>query len=252
MSTAAANQGGFVVITEISPKTNQGDHSQTGQPAIPTSTKRLEKFYKGEPMVLGVSQILNGIIQIVFGIVCDFGTGGYRYSYFPLFVTGVPYWSGLLFIVSGSLSVATANNPKISLLRGSLVMNIISSVASGIATIIYIVYICAWDSGSYRYSSCSFYQEQERSEELETCKMRAQNHAVFWAMLFILLIMSVLELCVSISVSAFGCKTICRTAYSEVSVVIYQTTAPNPGHQPHPDVSAALTSQPHISEILPP
>lgn len=252
MSTAAANPGGFVVITEISPKTNQGDPSQTGQPAIPTNNKRLQKFYKGEPKVLGVSQILNGIIQIGFGIVSDFGTGGFRYSVIPLFVTGVPYWSGLLFIVSGSLSVATANNPRISLLRGSLVMNIISSVASGIAAILYIVYICAWDNGSYRYNSCNYYIQHESAAELEICKMQAQNQMVFWAMLFLLLIMSVLELCVSISVAAFGCKTVCRTAYSEVSVVIYQTTAPNPGHQPHPDVSAALTCQPHISEILPP
>ncbi|XP_069100374.1 membrane-spanning 4-domains subfamily A member 4D-like [Pleurodeles waltl] len=253
MSTSAADPGGFVVITEISPKTNQGDPSQTGQAAKTASNKHLQKFFKGEPLVLGVVQILNGIFQIGFGIVGDSSSGAFRSWTLPLFITGVPYWSGILYIISGSLSVAAANNPKISLVRGCLIMNILSAVASGIAVIVYIIYIAVWDHrGGYGYTMCNYYYREQTPEEMEQCMKLHQVHLIFWASLILLLIITILELCVSISVAAFGCKTVCRMSYSEVTVVIYQNTAPSPAHQPNPDVSASLTSQPALSEILSP
>ncbi|XP_078508753.1 membrane-spanning 4-domains subfamily A member 4D-like isoform X3 [Lissotriton helveticus] len=168
MSTTE-KEDGCVVITGVDP---QGEPSKMGAGAIRSPMKPLQSFYKGEPVALGVTLIICGIIQIFLGIVHDVGDT-LRH---PLFFTGAPEWSGILCIISGSLSVAAAKKPRIGLL-----------VSSGI--------------------------------------------------MFILLAFSVLQFCVSVSVSAFGCKTLCRTAYSEVNVVIYQTAPPNSAD---PGVSTVL------------
>ncbi|XP_053866472.1 membrane-spanning 4-domains subfamily A member 15-like isoform X6 [Malaclemys terrapin pileata] len=104
--------------------------------AIPAKLQPLEKFHKGEPLALGITQILVGAMQFAVGMVMAMVN-----SYFWILALSVhvPIWSGLLYIISGALSVAAAKNPKIQLVKGSLGMNIISSVLAGCAMILYLV-----------------------------------------------------------------------------------------------------------------
>ncbi|XP_066495013.1 membrane-spanning 4-domains subfamily A member 15-like [Tiliqua scincoides] len=100
---------------------------------LPQSVK---KFYKGEPLALGVTQILLGVLTIMFGVVLNVG---YYYGYhFPYVILMTPHWTGALYIISGSLSVAAARNPKPPLVKGMLGMNVVSTVAAGYHT---------WDYG---------------------------------------------------------------------------------------------------------
>ncbi|XP_078506728.1 membrane-spanning 4-domains subfamily A member 4A-like [Lissotriton helveticus] len=224
MSTAE-KEDGCVVITGVDP---QGEPSKIGAGAIRSPMKPLQSFYKGEPVALGVTLIVCGIIQIFFGITHDVGD---IFNH-PLIFTGAPEWSGVLCIISGSLSVAAAKKPRIGLVRGSLATTIISAVTSMAAVLIYIGYILTRQFFYFGWRSCK-YDHNER----ETCEKVLQSQMVSSGIMFILLTFSILQFCVSISVSAFGCKTLCRTAYSEVSVVIYQTAPPNSAD---PGVSTVL------------
>ncbi|XP_048684458.1 membrane-spanning 4-domains subfamily A member 15 isoform X3 [Caretta caretta] len=156
--------------------------------AISAKPQPLEKFYKGEPLALGVvshwpkdargwnsrrrlppalrinwiTQILVGAVQVAVGMVMAMVNS---YLWILALTVHVPLWSGLLYIISGSISVAAAKNPKIPL-------------------------------------------------------------KVTMACIMVLFLFTFLEFCVSISTAAFGCKTVCRDSYSQVSVVIYQNMVP--------------------------
>ncbi|XP_078508751.1 membrane-spanning 4-domains subfamily A member 4A-like isoform X2 [Lissotriton helveticus] len=223
MSTTE-KEDGCVVITGVDP---QGEPSKMGAGAIRSPMKPLQSFYKGEPVALGVTLIICGIIQIFLGIVHDVGDT-LRH---PLFFTGAPEWSGILCIISGSLSVAAAKKPRIGLVRGSLATTIISAVTSMASMLIYIGYILTRQFFYFWRRSCEYHDERE------ICEKVMQTRLVSSGIMFILLAFSVLQFCVSVSVSAFGCKTLCRTAYSEVNVVIYQTAPPNSAD---PGVSTVL------------
>ncbi|XP_058052439.1 B-lymphocyte antigen CD20-like isoform X2 [Ahaetulla prasina] len=85
-----------------------GSPSSTTQADLPVP---LKKFFQGKPLALGITQIFIGIIGIIFGIILDVADV-YLMEYF---IIKMPYWSGILYIISGSLAVAAARNPKIPL-----------------------------------------------------------------------------------------------------------------------------------------
>ncbi|XP_053254327.1 membrane-spanning 4-domains subfamily A member 4A-like isoform X2 [Podarcis raffonei] len=90
--------------------------------------KSVKKFYRGEPLALGITQILLGITHIAFGAVFNL-MDDHRGSYIAI---EQPLWAGILYIISGSLSVAAARNPKVPMVKGMLGMNVVSSVAASV------------------------------------------------------------------------------------------------------------------------
>lgn len=189
-------------------------------PLTSSLPRPLQKFYKGEPNALGVTQIMTGVIHILLGIILTASIS----SYYPpsIVITGYPFWSGILYIISGSLSVATSCNPNLRLVRGSLGMNIVSSVAAGIGIII----LSLIKTIDYR---SSYYCDHEEDEDNSACRnLFYFQETMYSGIIIVLLVFTILEFCISISTSIFACKAICRTAYSEVNVVIYQNTSPCP------------------------
>ncbi|CAM5124537.1 unnamed protein product [Natator depressus] len=179
----------------------------TASAAISAKPQPREKFYKGEPLALGITQILVGAMQVAVGMVMAMVNS---YLWILALTVHVPLWSGLLYIISGSVSVAAAKNPKIPLVKGSLGINIISSVLAGCAMILYLISLM-----ESRYQSrCDWYPEN------------CFPYKVTMACIMVLFLFTFLEFCVSISTAAFGCKTVCRDSYSQVSVVIYQNMVP--------------------------
>uniref|UniRef100_F7G7A6 Membrane spanning 4-domains A15 n=1 Tax=Monodelphis domestica TaxID=13616 RepID=F7G7A6_MONDO len=127
MTSAPATNGVFVVIPPNnasgirpgpamlprtlcqSPGTLQFEETPLGaQPSGSVPHQRLppaETFLNGEPKALGTVQILIGLIYISFGSVLLMFRRGYIGM---LFIDGgIPFWGGVCFIISGSLSVAT-------------------------------------------------------------------------------------------------------------------------------------------------
>ncbi|XP_066494832.1 membrane-spanning 4-domains subfamily A member 4D-like isoform X2 [Tiliqua scincoides] len=181
--------------------------------------EQLKKFYKGEPLALGITQILVGIITIVSGVVLNVADD-FNFVYVAILT---PYWTGVLFIISGSLSVAAARNPKPSLVKGMLGMNTVSAVAAGVAIVCLSISI---ESSVWRIEyECS----SSNSSSFSTDLLCYETHIIPYIMtgvMCILLLFTFLELCISISNAAFGCKTVCRDTYTETVVVVYQNAPP--------------------------
>ncbi|XP_042532310.1 membrane-spanning 4-domains subfamily A member 4A-like isoform X2 [Dipodomys spectabilis] len=117
------------------------------------------------------------------------------------FLEGEPKVLG--FMISGSLSLSAGIKTTNCLIQSSLVMNIISSVlaAGGIFINFFSLFI----------QSASYHQRHPQNKSL--------TRFIFMSMDGILLLFSLLEFCISVSNSAFGCKVSCCSS-SEVVLVM--------------------------------
>ncbi|XP_065275984.1 membrane-spanning 4-domains subfamily A member 4A-like [Emys orbicularis] len=208
-----AGPSGVVLLTQIIPQPHSSDSSAPPRP--------LRKFYQGEPLALGITQILMGIVQVAFGIILILANG---YQIMAIHV-GTPFWTGILYILSGFICVAAAKNPKISLVKAMLAMNTLSAVVAGAGIIFYSL------SLTFRFPQQTCYWIEESKSCAPTSRVPADT---MFGVTMILLVFTILEFCVSISSAAFGCKTLCRDSYSDTSMVIYQNMGP----------PAALTNDP--------
>ncbi|XP_063292967.1 membrane-spanning 4-domains subfamily A member 4A-like isoform X2 [Pelobates fuscus] len=122
------------------------------------------------------------------------------------------------YIISGSLSISAAVKATLGKVRSSLVLNIISSIIAGIAIILLsLAVVSQW----YRLHifTCFYYKSSVH------CEGNFDLKIVVEGMLALLFIMTVTQLCITISTSVFGCKTVCRTSYNETTVIIYQASS---------------------------
>ncbi|XP_078509122.1 membrane-spanning 4-domains subfamily A member 4A-like [Lissotriton helveticus] len=217
MNQAMAGANGVLVITQVIPPTQQ-QQIQVGtsvfQNVLCQFPVPLQRFIKGEPKALGVAQILIGLMQIILGIILAISM---RAIFTISVIVGIPFWAGIFFIISGSLSTAAERNRNICLVKGSLGMNIISSIAAFLGFIFYAI-----DLGI-----CSIYgwfSEGEHGGMYEDHSRRiAQSFvAVVKGIEALLLLLVLVEFCISISTSVFGCKAVCRDSTSDMPVIIMQ------------------------------
>uniref|UniRef100_F7BEL7 Membrane spanning 4-domains A15 n=1 Tax=Ornithorhynchus anatinus TaxID=9258 RepID=F7BEL7_ORNAN len=120
---------------------------QPPRPPRSASLRPLETFLNGEPKALGTVQILIGLIYISFGSVLLMFRRGHMGMFF--IDGGIPFWGGLCFIISGSLSVAAEKNHTNCLVKSSLGMNLVSTIASfaGTAILLMDFGVTNWDVG---------------------------------------------------------------------------------------------------------
>ncbi|XP_036115839.1 membrane-spanning 4-domains subfamily A member 8-like [Molossus molossus] len=93
-----------------------------------------------EGKVFGAIQILIGLIHISLGSIL--GTLIMDYAAVS-FIGGYPFWGGIMFIITGSLTVTSESLPNSScLLNGSLGLNIVSAIFSVIGIALLITDMC--------------------------------------------------------------------------------------------------------------
>ncbi|XP_026548065.1 membrane-spanning 4-domains subfamily A member 8-like isoform X2 [Notechis scutatus] len=154
----------------------------------------LERFLKAEPKVLGAIQIMIGMIHIGFGAVslCLF-----PFYYLTLSgIGGYPFWGGIFFISSGSVCIAAANRPKHALVKSSVGLNITSAVMALTGIILYLCELI-FSSGFRRYQYESSLDAAGRLQ------------SVGYGLSSVLLLFSLLEFCVAVSLAHFGCQATC-------------------------------------------
>ncbi|XP_057635618.1 membrane-spanning 4-domains subfamily A member 4D-like isoform X1 [Chionomys nivalis] len=161
-----------------------------------------EKFLKGEPKVLGVVQVLIALINLILGIIImteiiDVTSAFSVYVYAPV-------WGSIVFIISGSLSIAAGMRTTEVLVTTSLSFNTISSVVAAATSII----------GFFSVLMSLHFTSLRIAVGID----------------FLMFILNILEFCIAVSTSAFGCKAACCNT-SEVVVIL----------PPNPAVSAAAT-----------
>uniref|UniRef100_A0A8C5PKH9 Membrane-spanning 4-domains subfamily A member 4A-like n=1 Tax=Leptobrachium leishanense TaxID=445787 RepID=A0A8C5PKH9_9ANUR len=178
---------------------------------------------KGQPKALGATQLVLAFLQISLGTVLFFTTPDYYYYYLSITTySGINFWGSVFYIISGSLSVAAENKPSRSMVRGFLAMNIISSLVSITAIIIFITDASIY---YYDYYYCGQYNN---------CSEYYILHSNKTTVLIYLIISSLLHFCVCVSLSAFGCKYLSRHSNPPTQVFVIQNDYQQPGSNVSP------------------
>uniref|UniRef100_G1QCF9 Membrane spanning 4-domains A8 n=1 Tax=Myotis lucifugus TaxID=59463 RepID=G1QCF9_MYOLU len=186
------------------------------QPGLepPVSMQPAQRSLK-EGKVLGAIQILIGLIHIGLGSVI----GMVLWYYTAVsFYGGYPFWGGILFIISGSLSVASEQLPRSScLLKGSMGL----SIASAICSLVGIMLLITDMAINNLHSSFSSYP----------CSGIFQVSGVTTSA--VLFIFSLLEFCIACTSAHFGCKLFCYS-HNNGTVVFHTIYVTNPVANPEP------------------
>ncbi|XP_025051631.1 membrane-spanning 4-domains subfamily A member 4A-like isoform X2 [Alligator sinensis] len=170
---------GTILLTQISPPS--------------TRPKPLEKFQRGEPLAVGVTQVLTGIQQVAFGTVLIL-TFDFHY---PALHLGAVVCTGLL-------------------MKMELALNSVSTVVAGVS----IVMLCLSVMFTHNAHSCYWHQGKRTCDYPPT-----EVQDILLALSLVLMALTLLQLCLALTRAAFGCKAICRDSYLDLAVVIYQDTA---------------------------
>ncbi|KAI4890045.1 hypothetical protein NFI96_027993 [Prochilodus magdalenae] len=196
-------RNGFTIVTQVVPA--GGEQYGIGTGGGGSTQGPLKKFLKGQPKALGTVQIMIGIMTFLFGIV--------KTVYLPFLgvISGVTYWGSFFvgspfYITSGSLSVAAAKRANRCVVTSSLIMNVISAVAAGIALVLLSIDM-AFLLSHLNYRGCPYGEYPYRSS------YQCDNYTSPWGQSAgisgVLVVFALLEFIISICTSAFACRAAC-------------------------------------------
>ncbi|XP_036916326.1 membrane-spanning 4-domains subfamily A member 14 [Sturnira hondurensis] len=154
-------------------------------------------FLKGEPRVLGAVQILLALIIVSIGTIFAFNYFSYSQRFPLVFFTGYPFWGALIFIITGY--VTGFNRKEKCLGHDVMAMNVVSSLAAVAGIALTII------SFQHQHQYCN-------SPSIEgICVI---GRILFTGILSVLLVISLAELSISVTIASFRSK--CWTRSNEI------------------------------------
>ncbi|XP_023440273.1 membrane-spanning 4-domains subfamily A member 3 [Dasypus novemcinctus] len=169
--------------------------------------EKSQNCLQGELQALGAIQILNGVMILALGgFLGSLQSWSHpvRHPYFFTFYTGYPLLGGVFFISSGSLSVAAGRKSTRKLMQNSFGMNIASAIIALVGIIFTIINLVI---NNMSLKHCS-------SQSPDLCIYMGSSSM---GLVSLMLILTLLELCVSLSISVLLCKANCCNLREEIS-----------------------------------
>ncbi|XP_043117431.1 transmembrane protein 176l.4 [Puntigrus tetrazona] len=170
----------------------------------------------------GVVHMIIGVLNIVVGIV--FISLGFYWNVYMM--ANGPFWIGSVSIVIGIVCILMVKFPSSCLLTIGIILNIVSAAFAITAVVLYTVdvtnmhtrYSC--ESRSYGYSSYNVYgYDPEENRRRELCLYyRNVTEMVLRGLDIMMIVLSVLQICVSISFCVLTGKALCKKEEDEKSV----------------------------------
>ncbi|XP_032216210.1 membrane-spanning 4-domains subfamily A member 3-like [Mustela lutreola] len=167
----------------------------------------LQNHLKEKLQAFGAVQILSGAIILVLGVFLGSLRNIFHFFsvFFFIFYTAYPLWGPIFFIVSGSLSVVTGRKPTRALVQNTFGMNIASATVALVGFVFLSINLAV---NKQSFKNC----EASQSQDLCIYVGIFSN-----GLMSVMLILTLLELCISISVSAMWCVESSRNSTEVIS-----------------------------------
>ncbi|XP_068114454.1 membrane-spanning 4-domains subfamily A member 4D-like isoform X1 [Hyperolius riggenbachi] len=204
-------------------------------PNVDSSAPFFQTFLKGKPKALGIVVIVAAIIEVGLGIALACIASSITV------ISGIPFWGAIFYIIAGSLTIAAQKKPNICLVRGSLSLNIISTIFTTVAIILNAFDFPMVDYNSYSDSSYSggnnyYYNASNNYYYNGYGNQQSYYNGGGWHMeyyqptggfviLSLLVITNVLLFCVTFSTSIFGCRSLCKEQPQVTQIFLIQNDA---------------------------
>lgn len=223
MTTSVTKIGGVMVVTQViaqddkSIQLQPADASQT--PAVtvqapppakhsppPSPPPKVDDttatFLRGEPQGLGVVQVMVGLLCCLFSLTA---------IYQGIMIVHAPFCLAIFFVVSGALTLAAVRRTSVGLVWACLVMNAISVLIS-VVGVAYTCVLLAYRPPRERFCDRETWSLYDPTDaEVEQC-LRDMNllNVTVYGCLGLLLVLLVLQVCVTVTSCVFSAKAIRR------------------------------------------
>uniref|UniRef100_A0A8C6IHY5 Membrane-spanning 4-domains, subfamily A, member 12 n=1 Tax=Mus spicilegus TaxID=10103 RepID=A0A8C6IHY5_MUSSI len=141
-------QVSFITSPGIFPNTQLGrENMPTVNPALGAAISNV----KDAAIALGGVQITIGLMHIGFGVVLGLLSTSYNMTWAfssVAFIGGYPFWGGVFFIASGSLSISAFKEFSHCLMKSTLIINIFSASFAFVGVILF---LCDLNINGYYY-----------------------------------------------------------------------------------------------------
>ncbi|KAM9310573.1 uncharacterized protein KZ484_026440 [Pholidichthys leucotaenia] len=221
-STSVTTVGGLTIVTQVIPSADASIPLQDTPQAPPIPAKApptpakaqptpikvddmTATFLRAQPHALGVVQIVIGLLIALFSL-----TAIYSWS----LVVHAPFCLALMFVYSGSVAVSAGRRTSIRMIWANLVSHSVSILVS-LMGVAYDIWLFASGPPSYRFCDRRSFIELE---DIESARWRCSErlymlNRILYGIMGLILVLLVLQICVSVVICVFSGKAIKRRDY---------------------------------------
>ncbi|XP_054419677.1 membrane-spanning 4-domains subfamily A member 3 [Pteronotus mesoamericanus] len=163
--------------------------------------ERSQNYQKGELQALGALQILNGTIILALSVFLTALQNSYeifqKFVFFTIY-TGYPLLGAIFFISSGSVSIAAERKPTRMLMKNNFGVNIASATIASVGCFFLSANLI---SDILLLKTC--WSSPKTASSRDLCIYMGASST---GLVLLMLILTLLELCITISISVKWCK----------------------------------------------
>ncbi|XP_019130763.1 membrane-spanning 4-domains subfamily A member 8 isoform X1 [Larimichthys crocea] len=177
-------------------------------PVCCSVSQHLKRVQKSSQSVLGALHIMVGLLNIGLGAILSSNDG----IIWWLNGIGFPFWLGALFMLFGAMSILSEKCPSRCLVILSVILNLAGVAFAITAIVLYSISMPYtgpwWMCDNYGYSRYNTQSPHQDIMEEKCLEAKALIVMIRKGITAVLIVLSVLELCVSISSAVLGIKAL--------------------------------------------